>query len=217
MTTELCKQDLFDLIAGTGQAKTESMAKYIFRQICGGVEALHNTTGYAHLDLKLENILIGKDYKLKLCDFGFAQDINERITKKYGTESYMAPEIEQRSQGETYMGIPADIFSLGVILFIITFGAPPFSRTLPGDRNFNIFLRNKECFWKMHPSVKKYVAKSGPVNPKLIDLLTNMLSADISARPESVQNVLEHAFFEEAEEICQETLEQEFKKLVDTQ
>ena len=69
----------------------------------------------------------------------------------------------------------------------------------------------------MHPSVKKYVAKSGPVNPKLIDLLTNMLSADISARPESVQNVLEHAFFEEAEEICQETLEQEFKKLVDTQ
>jgi len=98
----------------------------------------------------------------------------------------MAPEIEQRSQGETYMGIPADIFSLGVILFIITFGAPPFSRTLPGDRNFNIFLRNKECFWRMHPSVKKYVAKSGPVNPKLIDLLTNMLSADISVRPESV-------------------------------
>ena len=159
MTTELCKQDLFDLIAGTGQAKTESMAKYIFKQICNGVGALHNTTGYAHLDLKLENILIGKDYKLKLCDFGFAQDVNERITKKYGTESYMAPEIEQRSQGETYMGIPADIFSLGVILFIITFGAPPFSRTLPGDRNFNIFLRNKECFWKMHPSVKKYVAK----------------------------------------------------------
>ena len=98
----------------------------------------------------------------------------------------MAPEVEQRSQGETYMGIPADIFSLGVILFIITFGAPPFSRTLPGDRNFNIFLRNKECFWRMHPSVKKYVTKSGPVNPKLIDLLTNMLSADITARPESV-------------------------------
>ena len=69
----------------------------------------------------------------------------------------------------------------------------------------------------MHPSVKKYVTKSGPVNPKLIDLLTNMLSADITARPESVQNVLQHAFFEEAEDICQETLEQEFRNLVDTQ
>ena len=190
MTTELCKQDLFDLIASKGPAQNEPLVKYIFSQICEGVSALHNTTGYAHLDIKLENVLIGKDYKLKLCDFGFAQDVSERITKKYGTESYMAPEIESRAQGETYMGVPADIFSLGVILFIITFGAPPFSRTVPSDRNFNIFLRNKECFWKMHPSVRKYVNKSGPVNPQLIDLLTSMLSTDIDSRPESVQSIL---------------------------
>ena len=72
MTTELCKQDLFDLIASKGPAQNESLVKYIFSQICEGVSALHNTTGYAHLDIKLENILIGKDYKLKLCDFGFS-------------------------------------------------------------------------------------------------------------------------------------------------
>ena len=100
---ELCKQDLFDFIIKNGKAPNESFAKYIFREICAGVEALHTTAGYAHLDIKLENFLIGNDYKLKICDFGFAQDVNERITKKFGTESYMAPEIESlRAQGETY-------------------------------------------------------------------------------------------------------------------
>ena len=150
--------------------------------------------------------MISKDYKLKLCDFGFAQGVNERITKRYGTESYMAPEVESNVQ-LNYMGISADVFSLGVILFIITFGAPPFTRAVPSDRNFNIFMRNKDCFWKMHPSVKKYVAKAGEVNPKLIDLLTSMLSADIGTRPESVKSILEHAFFEDSEEkVPEETL-----------
>ena len=216
MTMELCKQDLFDLIASKGPTTSEPLAKYLFKQICNGVDALHTTAGFAHLDIKLENILISKDYKLKLCDFGFAQGISERITKRYGTESYMAPEVESNVQ-LNYMGISADIFSLGVILFIITFGAPPFTRAVPSDRNFNIFTRNKDCFWKMHPSVKKYVAKAGEVNPRLIDLLTSMLSADIGTRPASVKSVLEHPFFEDVEQqVSREALETEFKKLVDS-
>lgn len=110
----------------------------------------------------------------------------------------------------------ADIFSLGVILFIIIFGAPPFNRAVPQDRNFNIFSRNKTYFWKMHPSVKNYVAKSGPVNPQLVDLLTKMLSIEIESRPESVKSVLEHAFFENEEETSKEALANEFKRLVDS-
>ena len=42
MTMELCKQDLFDLIATKGQITNEPLAKYLFKQVCNGVEALHN-------------------------------------------------------------------------------------------------------------------------------------------------------------------------------
>ena len=70
---EMCKEkDLFDFIVDKASSVNQSMAKYLFKQICRGVDALHTKAGYAHLDIKLENILIGKDYKLKLCDFGFA-------------------------------------------------------------------------------------------------------------------------------------------------
>lgn len=105
MSMELCKQDLFDFIASKGALKNEPLIRHLFSQICDAVDTLHTKAQYAHLDIKLENILIGNDFKLKLCDFGFAQDVNEDIKMKYGTESYIAPEIETRQAGETYKGV----------------------------------------------------------------------------------------------------------------
>lgn len=49
--------------------------------------------GIAHLDIKLENLLIGKDLNIKLCDFGFTDKITARIFKNKGTDGYKAPEI----------------------------------------------------------------------------------------------------------------------------
>lgn len=72
------------------------------------------------------------------------------------------------------------------MLFIFKFGAPPFNRASPLDRNYSIFLRKTEMFFKVHPSVKKYIAKNGPVCEKFIDLLTSMLSSDLGKRPVSV-------------------------------
>ena len=72
---ELCpKGDLHDCFNKNMKEIMENkdLIKYLFTQICQSVFALHNTTGYAHLDLKLDNILIGQDSKLKLCDLGLA-------------------------------------------------------------------------------------------------------------------------------------------------
>jgi len=54
---------------------------------------MHNQAGFAHMDIKLENILVADDGSLKFCDFGFATPLGSYIDKKMGTPVYMAPEI----------------------------------------------------------------------------------------------------------------------------
>jgi len=85
----------------------------------------------AHRDLKLENILIDNDLNLKVADFGFATYKHFSKLKSYrGTKTYMAPEIKE---GKTYDGRQIDIFSVGVILFIIVLGIFPFQEAKPDD------------------------------------------------------------------------------------
>jgi len=63
---------------------------------------------------------------MKLCDFGFAQKAENKVTQCLGTRIYMAPEIHTARQ-QPCLGTTADIFSLGVIFFTLAFGAPPFN------------------------------------------------------------------------------------------
>ena len=79
--------------------------------------------------MKLENILIDKNYNLKIIDFGFASSSFDKNGKKQllvdfmGTEQYSAPEI---LENKPYSGEEADIFALGVILFVMITGFAPF-------------------------------------------------------------------------------------------
>ncbi len=63
--------DLFSLIESTGKF-TPEFSRYMFLQLLDTVEYLHESAEIAHLDLKLENVLIGNDMKIKICDFGFS-------------------------------------------------------------------------------------------------------------------------------------------------
>ncbi len=92
MLTELCNSDLFDLIAQRGPILDRKLLRAMFKQICIAVDATKQV-GYAHLDIKLENILIGSDFKLRLCDFGFSRKIGIPLSGICGSERYMAPEI----------------------------------------------------------------------------------------------------------------------------
>ena len=82
----------------------------------------------AHLDMKLDNILIDENLNLKVCDFGFStfKDIH-KLNVKVGSENYMAPEIQE---GKVFNGNEADIFSSGVVLFTIVHGIFPFEHAI---------------------------------------------------------------------------------------
>ena len=135
MRTELCRADLFDLLARSGPILDRCLVRALFKQVCIALYATKQA-GYAHLDIKPENILIGNDFNLRLCDFGLSKKIGVPLTGIRGSEQYVAPEIIDYS---TYLYDPAnaDIFSLGVVLFTIYFGCPP----------FNIACRKRDIFY----------------------------------------------------------------------
>lgn len=92
-----------------------------------------------HRDLKLENIMVDDKLKLIIGDFGFATYENTNQLSSYkGTKAYMAPEIKER---KIYDGKQTDMFSLGVILFIIVQCLFPFAEAKKEDYYYNLLLK----------------------------------------------------------------------------
>lgn len=82
---------------------------------------------YVHRDLKPENIVfetIGEDLNLKIIDFGTSRKIcnDEKLTVKMGTPYYIAPEVLNKNYDQK-----CDIWSIGVIFYILLCGYPPFN------------------------------------------------------------------------------------------
>lgn len=79
-----------------------------------------------HRDIKLENILIESETMIiKIIDFGFSVKVSsdKKLNIFCGTPSYMAPEIVKKTE---YFGKSADIWSLGILLYVMLFGKFPF-------------------------------------------------------------------------------------------
>ena len=102
----------------------ESEVRRIFKQILKGIEYSHSKN-ITHRDIKLENILLDEQNNVKIIDFGFATCFShEKKVKLFcGTPSYMAPEIVNRIE---YSGPPADVWALGVLLYVLLCGTYPF-------------------------------------------------------------------------------------------
>ena len=120
--------EFFDSLAKRAKEKnmyTEKECAKIFKQILEAVNYLH-AHGVCHRDLKPENILfsnVADDSCLKLIDFGLSKvlDGESNMKKTVGTTFYMAPEVIQGNYNEK-----CDIWSCGIILYIMLCGKPPF-------------------------------------------------------------------------------------------
>jgi serine/threonine protein kinase len=130
---------LFDLCQTMG-AMGEDAGRFFLHQMLDSVEYMHSRR-VVHRDLKLENILVDDNLNLKLADFGFACYKNIDTLKSYrGTMTYMAPEIKE---GKQYAGTQVDMFSIGVILFIIVQGIFPFKEARKEEYFYNLILQGQ--------------------------------------------------------------------------
>ena len=166
--------ELFDYVANSGPF-SEEICKYFFKQILQGVHYIHSK-GFSHRDLKPENILLDKMYDVKIVDFGFACELEGRDgsgtnRSQIGTPGYMAPEILGK---QPYQGQIVDLFALGVILFILYSGHPPFSMANEEDNYYKLLATNRsDLFWKAHSNPQR--KPEGFYSEEFKDLITCML------------------------------------------
>ncbi|KAG5558214.1 hypothetical protein RHGRI_008218 [Rhododendron griersonianum] len=115
--------ELFEILADD-KCLPKEQVQTIARQLLQALQYLHSNW-IIHRDMKPQNILIGADSVVKLCDFGFARAMssNTVVLRSFnGTPLYMAPElVRQQPYNRT-----ADLWSLGVILYELFVGEPPF-------------------------------------------------------------------------------------------
>mmetsp|Transcript_13573 Transcript_13573/g.23096 ORF Transcript_13573/g.23096 Transcript_13573/m.23096 type:complete len:210 (+) Transcript_13573:414-1043(+) len=163
----------------------EDDGRYFLHQMCDVLGYMQGK-GVVHRDLKLENILVDDKMNLKVADFGFAtyKKIN-KLNSYRGTMTYMAPEIKE---GKTYDGKQIDIFSTGVILFIIVQGIFPFKEAKKDEYFYNLLINGKyEQYWQ----------KVGGQNlsEEFKDLITKIFSYDGSKRP-TVEEIKSHPWMQ---------------------
>ena len=167
-----------------------------------------------HRDIKLENILLDKDYCPKICDFGFACINTSDLKTNLGTSGYKPPEMIKSKQ---YDGFKADIFCLGVTLMILVTGNSGFDKATRTDKKYHFIMQKKyDEFWKMVESQTTGISFS----QEFKDLYIKMINYNAQQRP-TTEEVLEHAWFKEINELNEEQIKdlenkvkEEFDKLI---
>lgn len=119
------KYCLYDYVNEKEEFKlSEEETKTIFRKVVAGIKYLH-CNGICHRDLKLDNLIIGKNSEVKIIDFGFSlrSSPGQKVKLLCGTPSYIAPEMLKRIPYDASL---ADMWSLGVCIYRCISGRFPF-------------------------------------------------------------------------------------------
>ncbi|KAK9499590.1 hypothetical protein O3M35_002607 [Rhynocoris fuscipes] len=153
--------ELFERVVADDFTLTEKDCILFMRQICEGVEYMH-TQSVVHLDLKPENIMcINRDsHEIKLIDFGLAQRLkpDSQVRVLFGTPEFIAPEIINYEP----IGTQTDMWSVGVICYVLLSGLSPFMGDTDAETFANItradFDFEDEAFDSISEEAKEFIS-----------------------------------------------------------
>ena len=187
LVTELCQEgELYNEIVNKGPFNEEYSA-YVMYQILSAVNYCHKMK-IIHRDLKPENILIierdtNNFPRIKIADFGTSKIFEKGAKQKklVGSSYYIAPEVIKKNYDEK-----CDLWSCGVIMYILLSGRPPFS----GDDDSEIMLKVRKGKYDLESAPFDTLSKSG------LDLIKNLLEIDPQKRL-SASEAIDHLWFKE--------------------
>jgi calcium-dependent protein kinase len=184
LVTEYCKEgELFDQLIKEAPYKEEKAA-YIMYQIFSAVNYCHSLN-ILHRDLKPENILIEREEengpKIKIIDFGCAKILSKNKKEKciIGSSYYMAPEVLLRNYTEK-----CDLWSCGVILYILLSARPPFK----GNNDQEIYDRIRIGKYDLETKIWENVS------PIAKNLIKNLLEKNADIRI-TAEEAMQHKWF----------------------
>lgn len=167
--------NFFTLVTSKGLA-TERLVRTYFHHLIEGLEYMHSC-GIAHLDIKLENLLLGNDFQMKITDFDQSQEIGDSCLKARGSAFYRAPEILENNCTNFSA---ADIYSAGIVLFTMKAGEFPFFERDDGKViHYDLFISDNKLFWENKVSSRK---NKNCFSEDFKELINGMLAADPDRR-----------------------------------
>ncbi|KAM7373127.1 hypothetical protein PAMP_008007 [Pampus punctatissimus] len=185
--------DLFEAISERGKF-SEAEAGLMVSDVSEALNYIH-CKSIVHRDLKPENLLIeciaADIWRLKLGDFGLAMVVTEPVFTICGTPTYVAPEI----LFETGYGVAVDIWALGVILYILLCGFPPFrSRDRDQEELFQLIKQGQLHFLPPYWD---------PISEEARNLVQALLQSDPTVRLTAEQTLL-HPWVKAMASICRQ-------------
>jgi len=169
----------------------EKLMRTWFHQICNGLDYMHRQ-GVVHLDIKTENIMFDENKCAVIIDTGLSLESPSLMVKasgEYGTPNWQAPEIVGRFDATKcefsgcktdFDGRKADLYSLGIVLFVMLTGKMPYRNADPTKRDdmwyYNQLVQgNVERFWRAH---ERFNYVSAPARA----LISGMINHDVVKR-----------------------------------
>jgi len=170
-------------------AKWFQVIRSVFGQLCRGVAWMHEHR-FCHRDLSLENVLLTKEGVVKIIDFGVSKQYGEEnenfITQPgfVGKQGYCSPEVYNLNE---YDGRANDIWALGVILFMLVTGSPPYQVSMYSDPGFKLLMEGKlqvmvVDMWKRYVEVDA------------VDLLCRIFTAESDRI--NIHSILDHPWLQ---------------------
>ena len=181
MLLELCTNNSMSELLKRRKRLSDIETRYYLTQLIGSLKYLHDNL-VIHRDLKLGNLFVDAQMRIKVGDFGLATkvtDVNERKKTVCGTPNYIAPEILEGKNGHSF---EVDVWSTGVILYTLLIGKPPFE-SKDVKSTYKRILANSFVF-----------PDHIPICEHAKNLIRHVLQTKPESRP-SLDEMLEHSYF----------------------